>query len=78
MKRICITAALAAVLTSGCATHSGESSRTAAYYREDFRIRFMEDRSRCHAAGGRLLLQVQGGGLDRDGVPRTRTPYACH
>lgn len=69
---------LVSVLTfaSGCAA-TAHSDPDRAYHREDFRLRFIEERRQCVAAGGRMHLSVQGTGLDRDGVPRTRVPYYC-
>lgn len=72
-----LSVAVSAAFTGGCTLAPADPSSATAYHREDFRIRFVEDRERCHAAGGRMFVQVHGGSLDRDGVPRTRAPYYC-
>ena len=69
--------AVAALLTSGCATMSEAEREEREYRRVDFRNKFIEDRSRCEASGGRLYVQGYGGTLDKHGVPRSRVWYTC-
>ncbi len=74
---VTLLVAAGASFTGGCSLTPADPTSATAYHREDFRIRFIEDRARCHAAGGRMFVQIQGGSVDRDGVPRTRAPYYC-
>ena len=62
------------VILPACA---GISAEDRAYARQDYRLQFLDDRRVCEAGGGRLYLQAWGGQLDRDGIPRSRTPYYC-
>ena len=68
---------LVAMLASGCAPVSAVSRAEIEYSRADFRNKFIEDRARCFARGGRIVIVGWGGSIDRDGIPRNRVRYTC-
>lgn len=76
LNRIILVAALL-IAHPACAPLSETTRADLEYTRGDFRNKFVEDRTRCHAQGRRLVIVGWGGSLDRDGIPRTRVRYSC-
>jgi len=68
---------IAIVLTAGCAPMTEAQREAREYDRIEFRNRFLEDRARCNAIGGRIFILANSGLLDRDGVPKSRVYYTC-
>ncbi len=68
---------LTLALSAGCTTMTEAQRETREYSLSDFRSKFIEERMRCQASGGRLYVQGWGGSLDRDDIPRTRVSYIC-
>jgi hypothetical protein len=69
---------LAALLSTagGCTTLTEAQIEEHDYRRSDFRNRFVEDRSRCFARGGRIYIAA-GQTLGRDGIPNPGDRYFC-
>lgn len=67
----------ATIFAAGCAPMT-EAQRTAREYsRIDFQNRFVEARTRCTATGRRIVITSYGGGVDGNGIPRSRVSYIC-
>lgn len=67
---------MALVLLSGCASMTEVQLEARDYQRTDFRNQFVEDRTRCQAAGRRIVIFANGS-IDRNGIPKSRVPYFC-
>jgi hypothetical protein len=76
LNRVILVAALLMALPA-CAPLSETARADLEFSRGDFRNKFIEDRTRCHAQGRRIVIVAWGGSVDRDGIPRTRVPYTC-
>lgn len=66
-----------ALCAAACAPMTAAERADREYERVDFRQRFIEDRARCNAAGGRIVILANGGQVDRHGVPLSRAYYRC-
>lgn len=76
LNRVILLATILIVLPA-CAPLSETTRADVEYSRGDFRNRFVEDRTRCHAQGGQMVIMGWGGSVDRDGIPKTRVRYIC-
>lgn len=68
--------ALALVFLAGCASMTEAQLEARDYQRMDFRNQFVEDRTRCQAAGRRIVIFANGS-IDRNGIPKSPVPYYC-
>ena len=74
---IIFTVAVLLLSLSACAPATGVKRAEIEYSRADYRNQFIENRARCRATGGRIVIMGWGGSVDRNGIPRTRVRYSC-
>lgn len=68
---------IVAVFVTGCAPMTETQREVRENRRTEFRQQFVEDRAECSAEGRHMFVTTFGGGVDRDGIPKTRTRYFC-
>lgn len=75
-RQLVILLAAALTATGGCASLTDAELERRDYRRADFRNRFIEERARCFAHGGRIYVSA-GQTLGRDGIPKPGDRYFC-
>lgn len=76
-KFLTALALIAAIFVTGCAPMTEMQREAREYSHAEFMNRFFEDREQCLANGRQIVVMTYGGGVDRHGFPKTRTPYYC-